>query len=131
MDEIKWTISDLTISLNAPACVIAVLSLLLVWMVYRANKSGVLDWTDMITAKHSRSVSLTKFLQLVGGITGTWIMVSITLKGAMTPEMLMIYLTYVGAIEGYSKFVSARYNLPPPVTPPVEKHKQSDNSSVD
>lgn len=120
MDDVKWTLSDISFTFDGPAITIAVLSFMLLYMIYRANKTGLLDWTDMITAKDSRAVSLTKFLQLIGGITGTWIMIFTTLKGHMTPEILMIYLTYVGAIEGYSKFVAARYNLSPPVTPPVD-----------
>lgn len=76
-----------------------------------AHKSGKLDWTDMITSKGTNKVALTKFLQLVGGITATWIMVYETMKGELATELFLIYLCYVGAIEGWSKFVAARYGL--------------------
>lgn len=79
--------------------------LLLFWRIQRTNK---LDFADMIT-KDGRAVSLTKVLQLVGGVTSTWIMIKLTLTGGLTEAILGLYLTYVGAIEAYSKFVSAKY----------------------
>lgn len=107
-NNLLWTYSQGAMTLNVPALAIVILVLALFYMLWGANRSGKLDWTDMLTSK-GRKVSLTKFLQLVGGVTGTWIMISTTLSGKLTGELLMIYLTYVGAIEGWSKFVSARY----------------------
>lgn len=78
-------------------------------MFYQIQKSNKLDFADMIT-KDGKSVSLTKILQLVGGVTATWIMVKLTLTGGLTEALFGLYLTYVGAIEGYSKFVAAKYN---------------------
>lgn len=80
--------------------------LYLFWRIQRTEK---LDFADTIT-KDGRSVSLTKVLQLVGGVTATWIMIKLTLTGGLTEALFGLYLTYVGAIEGYSKFVSAKYN---------------------
>lgn len=80
--------------------------LFLFWRIQRTEK---LDFADMIT-KDGRSVSLTKILQLVGGITATWIVIKLTLTGTLTEAVFGLYLTYVGAIEGYSKFVAAKYN---------------------
>ncbi len=80
--------------------------LILFWRIQRTEK---LDFADMIT-KDGRAVSLTKVLQLVGGITATWIMIKLTLTGGLTEALFGLYLTYVGAIEGYSKFVAAKYN---------------------
>jgi hypothetical protein len=116
MDNLIWSLDGITLTLNAQAVVIIILALLLFYMIWRANKTGDLNWTDMITSSH-RKVSLTKLLQLVGGITATWIMVFITLQDKLSGELLITYLTYVGAIEGWSKYVAARYNQPPPVEP--------------
>jgi hypothetical protein len=90
----------------AIALLVAVLGIL--FLFYRIHKSGTLDFADMIT-KDGRSVSLTKILQLIGGLTSTWIMVKLTLTGGLTEALFGLYLTYVGAIEGYSKFVAAKY----------------------
>lgn len=94
------------------------INLMVVWVVlmalgvlflfYRIQKSEKLDFADMIT-KDGHSVSLTKVLQLIGGMTATWIMVKLTLTGGLSESILGIYLAYVGGIEGYSKFVSAKY----------------------
>lgn len=75
---------------------------------YRIQRSGKLDFADMFT-KDGKSVSLSKVLQFIGGITATWIMVKLTLAGSLTESIFGLYLTYVGAIEGYSKFMSAKY----------------------
>lgn len=80
--------------------------LFLFWRIQRTEK---LDFADMIT-KDGKAVSLTKVLQLVGGVTATWIMIKLTLTGGLTEALFGLYLTYVGAIEGYSKFVAAKYN---------------------
>lgn len=80
--------------------------LVLFWRIQRSEK---LDFADMIT-KDGRSVSLTKVLQLIGGLTATWVVMKLTLTGGLTESLLGVYLTYVGAIEGYSKFVAAKYS---------------------
>lgn len=97
------------VTFNSMAIVIGLITLGILVLFYRIQSSRKLDFTDMIT-KDGRSVSLTKVLQLVGGITATWIMVKLTLTGGLTEALFGLYLTYVGAIEGYSKFVAAKYN---------------------
>jgi hypothetical protein len=90
-----------------------ILSLLLffIFMLWRAQRNQRLDWVDIITHRGSNIVSLTKVLQLVGGVVGTWIVVQLTLQDQMTWEILAIYLAYVASIEGYSKFITAKYGL--------------------
>jgi len=80
-----------------------------VFMLWRAQRNKTLNWVDIITHKGSNTVSLTKMLQLIGGVIGSWIVVQLTLQGEMTWEILAIYLAYVASIEGYSKFISAKY----------------------
>ncbi len=90
---------------------IAVLAMFIgvLFLFYRIQRSKKLDFADMIT-KDGKAVSLTKILQLIGGLTSTWIMIKLTLTGGLTEALFGLYLTYVGAIEGYSKFVAAKYN---------------------
>lgn len=87
---------------------------IVVFLFYKAHQLGKLDWTDLVTAKGTKIVSLTKFLQLVGGITGTWIMIYQTMHDKLEYDLLLVYLIYVGSIDGWSKFVSAKYSLPIP-----------------
>lgn len=96
-------------SLNVMALIIFALLAAIIFMFYKIQLSEKLDFTDMLT-KDGRAVSLTKVLQLIGGITGTWIMIKLTLTGGLTEALFGLYLTYVGAIEGYSKYVAAKYN---------------------
>jgi uncharacterized membrane protein YeaQ/YmgE (transglycosylase-associated protein family) len=93
---------------NLMAIVLAFVGALLMILFWRIQSSEKLDFADMIT-KDGRAVSLTKVLQLIGGITSTWIMIKLTLTGGLTEALFGLYLTYVGAIEGYSKYVSAKY----------------------
>lgn len=86
-------------------CVLAIIGFLF----YRMQKTEKLDFADMIT-KDGRGVSLTKILQLVGGMTATWVIIKLTLTGGLTETILGIYLAYVAGVEGYSKFVAAKYN---------------------
>ena len=80
----------------------------IIFLFYRIQKTEKLDFADMIT-KNGRSVSLTKVLQLVGGVTSTWVIIKLTLSGTLAMEMFAVYLTYVASIEGFSKFMAAKY----------------------
>jgi hypothetical protein len=81
---------------------------LLMWL---AHRSGKLDWTDLITGKGTTKVSLTKLLQLIGGITGTWVVMYQTMHNQLGGELFFAYLAYVASIEGYSKFMAAKYGV--------------------
>ena len=93
---------------NIMSIAILVVLLIILLLFYRIQKDEKLDFADMIT-KDGRVISLTKVLQLLGGITATWVIIKLTLTGGLTEAIFGLYLTYVGAIEGYSKFVAAKY----------------------
>lgn len=80
----------------------------LLFLFWRIQVTEKLDFADMIT-KDGRAVSLTKVLQLVGGITATWVVIRYASTGTLNETLFGLYLAYVGGIEGYSKFVSAKY----------------------
>lgn len=94
--------------INLMAVSILILLLGVLFLFWRIQRSEKLDFADIIT-KNGKSVSLTKVLQLIGGLTATWIMIKLTLTGGLTESLFGIYLTYVGGVEAYSKFVSAKY----------------------
>lgn len=95
-------------NINLLALLIGLIILGILWFAYTIQKSNKLDFADMIT-NDGRKVSLSKVLQLVGGLTATWIMIKLTLTNTLTDILFGTYLTYVGAIEGYAKFVAAKY----------------------
>lgn len=103
------TITLFGFTFNMMAIVLAVIFFGILIMLWRIQRDEKLDMADLIT-KDGRAMSLTKVLQLIGGITGTWVIVKLTLTGGLTEAIFGLYLTYVGAIEGYSKFVAAKYN---------------------
>lgn len=111
IDRLQASLGTVTIegvTLNVTALALLVLVLGVLFMFWRIQRSEKLDFADMIT-KNGRAVSLTKVLQLIGGLTSTWIMIKLTLTNSLTEPLFGLYLTYVGAIEGYSKFVAAKY----------------------
>lgn len=97
------------LQLNVMALAILCVLTIIGFLFYRMQKTEKLDFADMIT-KDGRGVSLTKILQLVGGMTATWVIIKLTLTGGLTETILGIYLAYVAGVEGYSKFVAAKYN---------------------
>lgn len=101
---------NVTIPFDIFGVVVIMLCVLFGYLFIKAHEANKLDWTDLLTSKGNK-VSLTKFLQLVGGVTATWIMVVMTMKDKLTYDLLLIYLTYVGAIEAWSKFVAAKYGI--------------------
>ena len=101
-----FTVFGSTINIMALALIIVVFGILLLF--YRIQASEKLDFADLIT-KNGTSVSLTKVLQLIGGITGTWTVIKLTIAGTLSEAIFGLYLTYVGAVEGYSKYVAAKY----------------------
>lgn len=102
--------------------VIVMTFLSFVIMFWRAQAKGDLNWIDLIKKPGSAAISLTKLIQLVGGIVATWIMVKLAMTDKMTWDIFAIYLAYAGSIEGYSKFITAKYGLS------GEKNKDSDKS---
>ena len=81
----------------------------IVYTFWKIQSAKRLDFADMLT-KDGSKVSSTKVLQLVGGIVASWVIIKTGSTGALSAEMFAIYLAYVGSIEGWSKFISAKYN---------------------
>lgn len=103
------------------AIIITTLLLLVIFILWYETYKQTLDWRDLITNSATNRVSLTKLLQLVGGVVGTWIMVFVTLEGKLNTELFFTYLAYVGAIEGWSKFITAKYGAIGDVSRPYNR----------
>ena len=93
---------------NFYAISILVVVILFLYALWREQRSKRLDWLDMLT-RDGTKVSTTKILQLIGGVVGTWIIIQVTLQQKLTWDLFAIYLTYVASIDGYSKFIMAKY----------------------
>lgn len=81
-------------------------------MFWRAQATNHIDWTDMIRKPGQKGISLTKVIQLIGAFVATWIMVKLAVTDKITWDLFAIYLAYVGSVEGFSKFISAKYGAP-------------------
>lgn len=95
-------------SVNIPAVTIMLFFVVLVYGLFSSHRKKELDWRDMLTRDGSK-VSTTKLLQLIGGVVATWVIIKLTLTKELTTELFMIYLTYVASIDGYSKWIMAKY----------------------
>ena len=83
-------------------------------MFWRAQGQSKLNWIDLIRKPGSSVISLTKLIQLLGAMVATWIMVKMAMSDKISWDLLATYLAYVGSVEGYSKFVSAKYGSSQP-----------------
>jgi steroid 5-alpha reductase family enzyme len=88
---------------------IVLLFILVIMLFVIAQYSDELDWIDMIRKPGRKEISLTKVVQLFGAIVATWIMVKLSLTDKMTWDIFAVYLTYVGGVEGFSKYITAKY----------------------
>jgi len=115
---------------NIWAIMILLIFILIVYCVDKARRNGQIDWVDMITSidqiTGKKQASTTKIMQIVGGITGTFIVVKLTLQNAINWDIFGIYLTYVAGVDGFSRFMLAKYGvqnnqaiIPPPSPPPA------------
>lgn len=108
LDHIFNLLTGLTITITFPQYVWLFSMLCIIAFLWRTQKSGKLDLTDILT-KNGTSVSLTKVLQLIGGVTATWVIMHLTMSNALSESVFGLYLAYIGGVEGYSKFVAAKY----------------------
>lgn len=81
-------------------------------MFWKAQAQSHLNWIDLIRKPGASAISLTKLIQLVGAMIATWIMVKLTMDNKITWDIFAIYLAYVGSVEGFSKFITAKYGMP-------------------
>ena len=79
------------------------------YIFWKLQSSKKLDFADMLT-KDGQKVSSTKVMQLIGGVAATWVIIKLCLAGTLSEGVFGIYLAFMAGIEGYSKFISAKYN---------------------
>lgn len=109
MDSIATSIIQTISGISLATLTLYVMLGIIFMLFWRIQLSKKLDFTDMLT-KNGKSVSLTKVLQLIGGITSTWVIINLALSNTLSESIFGLYLAYVGSIEAYSKFIAARYN---------------------
>lgn len=95
--------------LNLMTVLIVGLLAMMFYTFYYVQKNRLLDFTDLLT-HDGRKVSGTKTMQVVAGVASTWVVIKTGLAGTLSPELFAVYLAYMASIEGFSKFMAAKYN---------------------
>lgn len=103
-------------SLNIYGLIIILIFLVIAYCVWHAHATDDhFDWTDTIKSVDQvtgrEKVSATKVLQMLGGITATFVVIKLTIQAALTTEIFVIYLIYVAAVDGFADFILARYGV--------------------
>ena len=110
-----FTIFGITFSAYAVFVTVAVAIFLIALFLASRNEESHFDWVDLVMAPDQvtgkSKASLTRILQLVGGVAGTFIVVKMTLQSTITFDMFVAYLTYVASIDGFSQFMIAKYGV--------------------
>lgn len=103
------------LTFNIYAVLIAVAILIILYGIKKAqdDPESDFDWADLFTSVDQttgeRKASFSKILQIIGGITATFIVIKLTLQGSIAVEIFATYLAYVASVEGFSKFMLAKY----------------------
>jgi len=107
--ELFNTISTFTISgATVSGVVIFLFVLLALLTAFRWQKSNKVDFSDLITYPGNNAVSLTKVIQLLGGIVSSWVVIKLAILGNMDSAIFGLYLAYVGGVEAYSKYLRTK-----------------------
>lgn len=54
------------------------------------------------------TASLTRLLQLSAGVTGTWVIIKLTLASTLNVDMFAVYLAAMGISEGFTKWIQSK-----------------------
>ena len=83
-------------------------------LIYSADRSPKSTFSvyDYFIDPVTKQASITKTLQVIAGITGTWIVTIMAINKTLTVDFFSVYLAAMGLSEAFSKFVSAKYPKP-------------------
>jgi len=82
----------------------------MIWIIYSAHKStNSFNVFDYLIDPTTNKASITKTLQIVAGLTATWIVCRMAINNNLTTEFFTVYLAALGVSEAWSKFIGAKY----------------------
>lgn len=88
--------------------VIASMLIFFLFLLVSAQRKKKINWIDLVS-RDGKTLSASKILQLVGGVIASWVVVKLTLQEALSWDLFVVYLTYVASVDGFAKWVNARY----------------------
>lgn len=85
--------------------------LLLFWILYKAHTDTASTFRiyDYFIDPVTNKASITKTLQMIAGLSGTWIVCKMEVDKTLTVDFFGVYLAAMGLSEAYTKFVGAKY----------------------
>lgn len=94
---------------------------LIIFIAHRA-KDVNFNAFDYLIDPSTGKASITKTLQIVAGVTATWIVIRLAIHDKLSVEMFVVYLCALGVSEAWSKFVGAKYlTKPGEASPPPDQ----------
>lgn len=88
---------------------IAIILFIIAIILISINTKSKFSLIDMLSNPDG-SASLTRILQFSAGVTGTWVIIKLTLAGTLSYDMFGIYLAAMGISEGFTKWIQAKKN---------------------
>ena len=64
---------------------------------------------DYLMDPATGKASITKTLQIIAGLSATWIVIRMAIQNTLTVELFTVYLGALGVSEAWSKWVGAKY----------------------
>ena len=87
--------------------ILAIVVFIIAVIVVSKNPKSKFSILDLISNADG-SASLTRILQFSAGVTGTWVIIKLTLAGTLSYDMFGIYLAAMGISEGFTKWVQLK-----------------------
>lgn len=108
IDPSAMIISLYGYQINLATVLIVFMIIALVMFMRKVQRDTNLDFADMVTSD-GKKVSLSKFIQLIGGLSVTWFILRQGLDNKLSEGMFGLYLTFIASVEGFAKFMTAKY----------------------
>jgi hypothetical protein len=86
---------------------IAIVLLVIVLIKMSVSTSNKFHLIDTVSNTDG-SASLTRMLQLIAGVTGTWVILQATAGKWLTVDIFGVYLAAMGISEGFTKWVNSK-----------------------
>lgn len=99
--------------------VVLLMLLVLVLFIAHRNKDTRFNAYDFFIDPVTQKASITRTMQVMAGVTATWIVIRLAAHNQLTVDLFAVYLGALGISEAWSKFIGAKYVAPP--TPPDNK----------
>lgn len=96
---------------------LALLFTIACWFIYHLRKDPRANPLDLITTPDTGRLSAAKIGQLVGVVVSSWVVIVAAQDSKLSSELFLVYLAFVGAMDGFGKWLRYKANTPPAAAP--------------